>query len=130
MFYKIKKYFAIRKILQQLPSALASRYGLNSTREYTQAQVKEMMLKEALNQEYIDYAYAVFLTPNEAIECIGDKETVFNIRMEVLQLYLGGQSDLKDLFSASTKIGYYGSCWFSGENNYHNYSSRRDGHSH
>ena len=114
MFRTIQKYFAVKKILQKLPSALVKKYGVKDKNKYTQEQVKTMMEIEKLNQDYIHYAYAIFLTYDEAVQYVGDKKKIFNIKMEVVGKYLGRGQELKDLFCTAVKIGNYGFYWFYG----------------
>lgn len=121
MFRGIQKYFAVKKILQKLPSALVKKYGVKDRNKYTQEQVKATMVAERLNENYIHYAYAIFLTYDEAVHYIGDKKKIFKIKMEVVSKYLGRGQELKDLFCTSVKIGNYGTYWFSWEGySYHN----------
>lgn len=103
MFQKMRKRFAVKKILHKLPTALVKRYGLSE--KYTQGQIKKTMEIEGFNQDYLHYAYAVILDFDAAVACLGNEEMVLSIRSEVIQQYLGGEENLKVLFEKAKKVG-------------------------
>ena len=89
LLHRLRKKKALKSYIHKLPKLLRKDYG--ASERYTTGQVRRSIDRYGLNQNYVMYAYAMFVSKNDFInELSSDRYEL--IRQEIADNYFNGDA--------------------------------------